>query len=45
MGNHNIEPLFEQSQEPINSDQVICILCDGTHGNNTFCQASFTGSN
>jgi len=38
MGDHNIELNFNQSQEKDNSDQIVCILCDGTHGNNSLCQ-------
>lgn len=47
MGTHNIELLFEQSQDKIYIDQIKCILCDGLHGNDTFCQADFNsiGSN
>jgi hypothetical protein len=39
MGDHNIELNFIKSQEEISSDQIVCILCDGTHGNNSLCMA------
>lgn len=39
MGNHNIDQPFENSQEEPQGNQIVCILCDGTHGANTWCQA------
>jgi hypothetical protein len=47
MGNAIIVPQFEQSQDKNDKEYLnwtnICPLCDGIHGNNTFCQADFTG--
>lgn len=41
MGDHNILPLFGQSQIINKTEQLICNLCDGMHGDNTLCQSTF----
>lgn len=38
MGDHNIIPIFDQCQI---IDEKICEMCQGSHGNNTLCQANF----
>lgn len=35
MNNPSIEQYFEETQV---NQEVVCILCDGTHGNNSNCQ-------
>lgn len=35
----NIIYNFEESQ--VKKSEVVCFLCEGMHGNNTFCQMSF----
>lgn len=42
MGDHNILPLFGQCQIINESEQLICKLCDGMHGDNTLCQSNFS---
>ena len=43
MGNTNVSYYFEESQDFINLEleSKKCILCDGVHGNNSWCQAPY----
>lgn len=34
----SIEQCFTETQE----EPVVCILCEGSHGNNTYCQATWS---
>jgi hypothetical protein len=41
MNNANIHQEETETQAP---EEIVCILCEGSHGNNTWCQATIEWS-